>query len=104
MCHAAALPRRIAAVAERAQARLDGSQGNRDGNGNGEAAALDEASLRSLLSLLKQQQSSLTALEVGIQQQLDATGGTKGWVMVWHHGAAKLTGPAAPASSNQKFT
>ena len=53
-------------MAERAQARLDGSQNGRDRNGNGEAAALDEASLRSLLSLLKQQQSSLTALEVGI--------------------------------------
>jgi hypothetical protein len=52
-------------LADRAHARLDGCQKGRDGDGNGEAAALDEASLRSLLALLKQQQTSLAALEVG---------------------------------------
>lgn len=82
-CRAAALPRRIAAVAERAQARLDGSQNHHDGNGSGEAAALDEASLRSLLSLLKQQQSSLAALEVGVSA-CDAIHGTKVWVVARH--------------------
>lgn len=59
----AGLPRRVAALAERAQERLDGGQ-NGSENGDGEATALDEASLRSLLSLLKQQQTSLGALEV----------------------------------------
>jgi hypothetical protein len=69
----------VAALAERAQARLDSSQKGRDGDGSGEAAALDEASLRSLLSLLKQQQSSLAALEVRMSTRRRCIAATAGW-------------------------
>lgn len=62
MYFAAGLPRRIATLGERAQARLEGSQQGSENSGEGES--LDEASLKRLLSLLKQQQASLAALEV----------------------------------------
>lgn len=60
---AAGLPRRIAALGDKAQARLEGGQQGAE-HGKGDAASLDEASLKRLLSLLKQQQTSLAALEV----------------------------------------
>ncbi len=69
MYFAAGLPRRIATLGERAQARLEGSQQRSENGGEGES--LDEASLKRLLSLLKQQQASLAALEVCRQTPLD---------------------------------